>query len=786
MEFDGIKILAIDDQPDNLLSLKALIKDKFKNVQVFTSLSGSKGIELALLENPDVILLDVIMPGLDGFEVCRRLKSDDRLIGIPVVFVTALKSERETRIKALEAGGDAFLTKPIDESELVAQIRSMVKIRTANREKEDINEQLKKLVIEQTNELKQTHKATLNLLEDLKAENFTRQKTEIALRESEEKYRLLIENANEAIYVLRDLRIKFFNKACMQITGFSDVELRNKSMLDLLSKNDQNALILLHKHLIDQEVQNTNEIYQITSAAGNKVWLSVNSVRIDWEGEPATLNFATNITEKKLAEEALEKSEMLLRAIIDNAPFEIWARDTNNIGILENRIFVDNFGSILGLTPRTDPRIDIETLTRWEKLNQQVFNGKSLVDEFEFDVNGENRLMQQILFPIQSGDLVIGIAGFNIDITEKKLAEIKMQNYNLRLEMAMQIGNIAWWEMDFNTGKIQYGSRKTEMLGYEPIGFNHYSDFMNLVHPSDYERCMAAMRDHYSGKKDKYEVEYRIRNVSGEYRWFYDVGTISKRDEYGDPLVASGLVMDITPRKIAEEALNESREQLKDFAAHLQNVREEERVLLAREIHDELGQILVAMKIDLGLLKQNVVRYTLPDQSVKVIAKFNELTNLLENTIHTTRKIMTDLRPEALEVLGLSDAIKQYINNFEERYHVICTYQNDITDLVLESQQSLALFRIIQEGLNNIAKHAKASKVTIHLWVENNDRLYLIISDNGIGIDETQKKKPDSYGLLGMNERVYLLEGKLTITGTKNHGTSLKVEMPYRKLEKLN
>lgn len=784
MEFDGIKILAIDDQPDNLLSLKALIKDQFKNAQVYTSLSGSKGIELAILENPDVILLDVIMPGLDGFEVCRRLKSDDRLIGIPVVFVTALKSERETRIKALEVGGDAFLTKPIDESELVAQIRSMVKIRRANREKEDINEQLKKLVIEQTNELKQTHKATLNLLEDLKAENFTRQKTEIALRESEEKYRLLIENANEAIFVLRDFRIKFFNKACIQITGFNEVELRNKSMLDLLSKNDQNALILLHQRLINGKIQNTNEIYQITSASGNKVWLSVNSVRIDWEGEPATLNFATNITEKKLAEEALEKSEMLLRAIIDNAPFEIWARDTNNIGILENKIFVDNFGSILGLTPRTDPRIDMETLNRWEKLNQQVFTGKSLVEEFEFDVNGENRLMQQILFPIQSGDLVIGIAGFNIDITEKKRAEIKMQNYNQRLEMAMQVGNIAWWEMDFDTGKIQYGSRKTEMLGYKPIGFNHYSDFMNLVHPSDYERCMAAMRDHYSGKKDKYEVEYRIRNVSGEYRWFYDVGTISKRDEHGDPLVASGLIMDITPRKIAEEALTESREQLKDFAAHLQNVREEERVLLAREIHDELGQILVAMKIDLGLLKQNVVRYTLPDQSEKVLAKFNELTNLLENTIHTTRKIMTDLRPEALEVLGFSDAIKQYINNFEERYHVKCTYQNDIDDLVLDSQQSLALFRIIQEGLNNIAKHARATKATIHLWVENDDRLHLIIADNGIGIDETRKKKPDSYGLLGMNERVYLLEGKLTITGKLNHGTSLKVEMPYRKFAK--
>ena len=128
MESRTIKILAIDDNRDNLISIKALIKDIMPDAVTLITENGVSGLELAAAENPDVILLDIVMPVMDGFEVCKKLKADKKLSEIPVVFVTALKDDKEARIRALEAGADAFLAKPIDESELNAQINAMVKI----------------------------------------------------------------------------------------------------------------------------------------------------------------------------------------------------------------------------------------------------------------------------------------------------------------------------------------------------------------------------------------------------------------------------------------------------------------------------------------------------------------------------------------------------------------------------------------------------------------------------------------------------------------------------------
>ncbi|MBN2882393.1 MAG: response regulator, partial [Clostridia bacterium] len=153
MENRVAKILIVDDIQDNLISLKALINDAFPETIVFTALTGKQGLELAREEDPDVILLDIIMPGMDGFAVCRVLKADKKLCDIPVVFVTALVGDKESRIKALEAGAEAFLSKPIDESELTAQIRAMLKIREANIQNRDEKESLAILVEEKTKEL---------------------------------------------------------------------------------------------------------------------------------------------------------------------------------------------------------------------------------------------------------------------------------------------------------------------------------------------------------------------------------------------------------------------------------------------------------------------------------------------------------------------------------------------------------------------------------------------------------------------------------------------------------
>jgi response regulator RpfG family c-di-GMP phosphodiesterase len=150
MAVDTPKILAIDDKPDNLITLKAVVRDALPGSAVVTAADGPQGLALAVAEDPDVILLDIVMPGMDGYEVCRRLKADDRTRHIPVIFLTALRADRESRVRALEAGAEAFLTKPLDEVELTAQIRAMAKIKAAVLRTRRENERLAALVAERT------------------------------------------------------------------------------------------------------------------------------------------------------------------------------------------------------------------------------------------------------------------------------------------------------------------------------------------------------------------------------------------------------------------------------------------------------------------------------------------------------------------------------------------------------------------------------------------------------------------------------------------------------------
>jgi PAS domain S-box-containing protein len=200
MESKKKKILIIDDNKDNHVVLKALLNESFPDISILSALSGAVGLELAASDDPDVILLDIIMPGMDGFEVCQRLKNDKNLGDIPVVFVTSLMGEKETRIRALEVGAEAFLTKPVDEIELTAQIRAMLKIKAANLEKRDEKRKLVSVVEEQLLEIKSTQIATLNMLEDVTRENEARKKSEEALSKSEEKYRTIFENVQDVFY----------------------------------------------------------------------------------------------------------------------------------------------------------------------------------------------------------------------------------------------------------------------------------------------------------------------------------------------------------------------------------------------------------------------------------------------------------------------------------------------------------------------------------------------------------------------------------------------------------
>ena len=171
--------------------------------------------------------------------------------------------------------------------------------------------------------------------------------------------------------------------------------------------------------------------------------------------------------------------------------------------------------------------------------------------------------------------------------------EEELKEYNSRLELTMETVNMAWWEMDITTGKVIFNKRKSEMLGYPFEKFNHYNDFMALVHPEDYENVMNAMRGHIEGKYEKYSVEYRILTKSGDYKWFHDIGAIVKRDSNNKPLKVTGLVIDITERKHDEEELlrinhylEEVTARAKDMAARAELANAAKREFLANMSHE--------------------------------------------------------------------------------------------------------------------------------------------------------------------------------------------------------
>jgi PAS domain S-box-containing protein len=624
-----------------------------------------------------------------------------------------------------------------------------------------------------------------------------RKEAELALEQSRSELKTIYDHAPVMMCVVnKERKIQFANEAFTSLTGLTEELMRDGAVGGVVgcvnSFDDPNGcgfgsnckncgLRIAMEDTYNNATEYQNVEYHSVLTVGSlqkEVYLLGSTSLIQTSNQRQVLLCLHDITDRKFAEEALHKSEMLLRTFIDNTPFEIWARDIDSVGILENKKLTDHYGSIVGFTPKNDPRIDVDTLMMWEKNNDRVFAGEVIDEEYEFMVNDEMRIYQQIVFPIKINNKIIGIAGFNIDITDRKIAEEKIHENSIKLDMAMQVANMSWWEMNLKTGGVIFGKRKTDMMGYSQEGFTHYRHFTDLVHPEDHDKAMESMRNHIIGTGDKYEIEYRILTAGGDYKWFYDIGSISKRDMSGNPVIVSGLVLDITERKQAEVLIKESQQQLKKFAAHLQNVREEERVLLAREIHDQLGQILVAVKIDMGMLKLNVLKHIDRHKSEELLGKFDDLSTLIDNTIKTARKIMTDLRPEVLDMLGFIETVNQHLNSFQERHKMQCKFESHISNLNLTSQQSVALFRIIQEALNNVAKHSKANKVKVNVN-QKNGRLALEVVDNGVGFDTNNKKKSDSYGLIGMKERVFLLEGELSITSKVGEGTIVRVEMPY-------
>jgi signal transduction histidine kinase len=224
-----------------------------------------------------------------------------------------------------------------------------------------------------------------------------------------------------------------------------------------------------------------------------------------------------------------------------------------------------------------------------------------------------------------------------------------------------------------------------------------------------------------------------------------------------------------------EEELQSSREELRNLTIYLESVREQERTNIAREIHDELAQSLTALKMDLSWLDNK-----LPRDQIPLVEKIHSMSDLIDSIIQTVKRISAALRPGILDDLGLVAAIEWQAEEFQTRTGIDCRFTFKPDDLAVDQDRSTAIFRIFQETLTNIARHAAASLVSVDLLKEAGSLLLRVI-DNGTGITEEQIHDPKSFGLIGMRERVHPWGGRVHIRGISGQGTTIEVRIPLEK-----
>ena len=245
--------------------------------------------------------------------------------------------------------------------------------------------------------------------------------------------------------------------------------------------------------------------------------------------------------------------------------------------------------------------------------------------------------------------------------------------------------------------------------------------------------------------------------------------SISQIEDHGHRFYTV-ILRDVTERVRAERALNESREEIKEMALAANNVREQEKSRIARELHDELGQALTALKIDVVWMKQNLSAPT-----AELASKLTEMQLLVDGTVAATRRISADLRPLILDDLGLAAAAEWLVQNFTQRTGVACELVI-AAGLELGEPHATSFFRVLQESLTNIARHARATQVEVTLDREG-EHVTLTVRDNGVGFDMDAPRRAGAFGLRGVRERATLLGGEVTIESAPGKGTRVELRL---------
>jgi two-component system sensor histidine kinase UhpB len=349
-----------------------------------------------------------------------------------------------------------------------------------------------------------------------------------------------------------------------------------------------------------------------------------------------------------------------------------------------------------------------------------------------------------------------------------------------RLTLALDAVEDGLWDWDLPRGELYASDRAFRMLGYEPgeLG-SRIEAWGKLVHPAEHATVEKMIQAHLKGTTDHYSVEHRLRRKDGSYLWLLARGQLVARSADGWPLRMVGTFKDISLRKEVETALRRREEDIRSLSRKLMQNSEEDKKHLAQDLHDEFGQVLCAFQLGVEMLRDNAEGSR--DQHT---AQCERLLLLIQRLETDLRHMCDHLRPVLLEDLGLVEALNWLVEQFGNQHPAVkIEFRRDSEAFCLSADQEIALYRICQEALNNIGKHAAASRVELALQRQAAG-LTLGISDNGQGFDEDKivhHRGGWGLGLLGMRERAAVVGAEMSLTSAIGGGTSINVVLPLNR-----
>jgi len=362
---------------------------------------------------------------------------------------------------------------------------------------------------------------------------------------------------------------------------------------------------------------------------------------------------------------------------------------------------------------------------------------------------------------------------FLTDVTDRRRALAALQESEARLQgIAANVPGLVFRLERAQVGdspEFAYISEGSEnLVGYSPATLRHPDmGLRSLVHPDD-RAGYHVVQDRSLDDNSDWSWQGRILTRDGQQRWA-EIKSIARRLE-DDRVVWDGIVWDITESKRIELELASSREQLRELSAHLESVREEEKARIAREVHDELGQMLTVLKLETSMCE---LAYADLDPGLR--DRLNSMKRLIAQLFQLVRDVATALRPPILDA-GIASAIEWQARRFEARTQIPCLVEVPDNLPTLSDAKAIGLFRILQEALTNVMRHAQAHTVELSLTLDEG-MLCMTIADDGCGFVPEQGR-PTSFGLVGMRERVLMLGGSLQLDSESGEGTTLRVYIP--------